>query len=101
MLNQDTWILSRHPGLNTLAKNWTERYERDGPEVAQDLLEQRKRQYHIDVQVLNDGGDAVVPGTFRAAPPPLRLAATMMNGNSPGVASQRSTPAPTRATPTC
>ncbi|WJM98746.1 HAMP domain-containing sensor histidine kinase [Pseudomonas defluvii] len=64
MLNQDTWILSRHPGLNTLAKNWTERYERDGPEVAQDLLEQRKRQYHIDVQVLNDGGDAVVPGTF-------------------------------------
>lgn len=64
MLNQDAWILSRHPGLNTLAKNWTERYERDGPEVAQDLLEQRKRQYHIDVQVLNDGGDAVVPGTF-------------------------------------
>ena len=64
MLNQDAWILSRHPGLNTLAKNWTERYERDGPDVAQDLLEQRKRQYHIDVQVLNDGGDAVVPGTF-------------------------------------
>nr|WP_319527556.1 HAMP domain-containing sensor histidine kinase [Pseudomonas laurentiana] len=64
MLNQDAWILSRHPGLNTLAKNWTERYEQAGPEVAQGLLEQRKRRYHIDVQVLNESGDAVVPGTF-------------------------------------
>lgn len=64
MLNQDTWILSRHPGLNTLAKSWTERYEQAGPEVAQGLLEQRKRRYHIDVQVLNESGDAVVPGTF-------------------------------------
>ncbi|WP_460422928.1 sensor histidine kinase [Pseudomonas sp. ZL2] len=64
MLNQDAWILSRHPGLNTLAKNWTQRYEQQGPEYAQHYLEHRKRRYNIDVQVLNDSGDAVVPGTF-------------------------------------
>ncbi len=64
MLNQDAWILSRHPGLNTLAKNWAERYETSGPEVAQRYLEQRKRRYHIDTQVLNEAGEAVVPGTF-------------------------------------
>ncbi|WP_313739453.1 HAMP domain-containing sensor histidine kinase [Pseudomonas sp.] len=64
MLNQDTWILSRHPGLNHLASQWTERYEQQGMAPAQRLLEQRKQQYKIDVQVLNDSGEAVVPGTF-------------------------------------
>jgi hypothetical protein len=28
------------------------------------LLQQRKRQYHIDVQVLNESGEPVVRGTF-------------------------------------
>lgn len=64
MLNQDAWILSRHPGINTLAQTWTERYENNGADDAQEFLEQRRRRYHIDVQVLNENGDAVVPGTF-------------------------------------
>ncbi len=64
MLNQDAWILNRHPGLNVLAKNWAERYEQMGPEQAQRYLEQRKRRYHIDTQVLNEAGESVVPGTF-------------------------------------
>ena len=64
MLNQDAWILSRHPGLNTLAMKWSERYEQQGPEAAQRFLELRKRRYNIDVQVLNESGEAVVPGTF-------------------------------------
>jgi len=64
MLNQDAWILSRHPGLNTLAQEWTQLYEEKGEDAAQALLEQRKRRYHIDVQVLNEGGDPVVRGTF-------------------------------------
>ncbi|MFK8333392.1 two-component sensor histidine kinase, partial [Pseudomonas sp. BJa5] len=29
ILNQDAWILSRHPGLNTLAQKWTQRYEQE------------------------------------------------------------------------
>ncbi|TFY95642.1 sensor histidine kinase [Pseudomonas nabeulensis] len=64
MLNQDAWILSRHPGLNNLAEEWTQLYETQGEDAAQDLLQQRKRQYHIDVQVLNESGDPVVRGTF-------------------------------------
>ena len=64
MLNQDTWILSRHPGLHNLAQQWTERFETQGPDAAQDFLERRKRRYHIDVQVLNESGDPVVEGTF-------------------------------------
>ena len=64
MLNQDTWILSRHPGIANLAEEWTQRYEAQGADAAQDFLQQRKRRYHIDVQVLNESGDPVVRGTF-------------------------------------
>ncbi|KAF6695853.1 HAMP domain-containing histidine kinase [Pseudomonas sp. EKM23D] len=64
MLNQDAWILSRHPGLSNLAQEWTQLYEAQGEDAAQDLLQQRKRQYHIDVQVLNESGEPVVRGTF-------------------------------------
>ncbi|MGC7839115.1 ATP-binding protein [Pseudomonas wayambapalatensis] len=64
MLNQDAWILSRHPGLNTLASRWVKHYEQEGLEASQRFLERRKQRYKIDVQVLDDSGDAVVPGTF-------------------------------------
>ncbi|QLG94647.1 HAMP domain-containing histidine kinase [Pseudomonas yamanorum] len=64
MLNQDAWILSRHPGLANLAAEWTQLYEAQGEDAAQELLQQRKRQYHIDVQVLNESGEPVVRGTF-------------------------------------
>ncbi|MGE7989834.1 ATP-binding protein [Pseudomonas sp. NPDC089554] len=63
-LNQDAWILSRHPGLNTLASRWVQHYEQQGQEAAQQFLERRKQRYKVDVQVLDDSGDAVVPGTF-------------------------------------
>lgn len=64
MLNQDAWILSRHPGLNTLASHWAKHYEQEGVEASQAFLERRKERYKIDVQVLDDGGAAIVPGTF-------------------------------------
>lgn len=64
MLNQDAWILSRHPGLNTLASQWAQHYEQEGLEPAQRFLEQRKQRYKVDVQVLDESGQAVVPGTF-------------------------------------
>lgn len=64
MLNQDAWLISQHPGMDDLAKKWTQRYEKQGPRAAQALLEQRKRKFRIDVQVLDDSGQAVVKGTF-------------------------------------
>jgi signal transduction histidine kinase len=64
MLNQDAWILSRHPGLHKLPEKLTQIYEDQGDGAAQDFLQGLKRKYHIDVQVLNDSGEAVIPGTF-------------------------------------
>ena len=76
MLNQDAWILSRHPGLSNLAQEWTQLYEAQGEDAAQDLLQQRKRQYHIDVQVLNESGEPVVRGTSHAVRPRSKRART-------------------------
>ncbi len=64
MLNQDAWLLSQHPGMGDLAETWSQRYEAQGPQAAQRLLEQRKRMFRIDVQVLDDSGQALVKGTF-------------------------------------
>lgn len=64
MLNQDAWLLSQHPALADLAEQWTQRYETQGPLAAQALLEQRKRRFNIDTQVLDDSGQPVVKGTF-------------------------------------
>ncbi|WP_341303396.1 HAMP domain-containing sensor histidine kinase [Pseudomonas sp. TMP25] len=64
MLNQDAWLLSQHPGMGDLAQTWSQRYETHGPQAAQRLLEERKRSYRIDVQVLDDSGQALVKGTF-------------------------------------
>ena len=64
MLNQDAWLLSQHPGMEHLAETWTQRYEEQGPRAAQALLEQRKRTFRVDVQVLDDSGQPVVKGTF-------------------------------------
>ena len=63
LLNQDAWILSRHPAIRDFAQSWTQTYEQQGKEAAQALLEQRRRQFHISIQVLNESGDPVVPGT--------------------------------------
>ncbi|WP_282341080.1 MULTISPECIES: HAMP domain-containing sensor histidine kinase [Pseudomonas] len=63
-LNQDSWILNRHPGVKDLAERWTQVYETDGEEAAQSFLERHRQRYHIDVQVLGDNGLAVIKGTF-------------------------------------
>lgn len=64
MLNQDAWLLNQHPGMRDLAEQWVQRYETQGSRAAQALLEQRKRKFRIDVQVLDDSGLPVVKGTF-------------------------------------
>ncbi|MCQ4348718.1 HAMP domain-containing histidine kinase [Pseudomonas stutzeri] len=63
-LNQDTWILAYHPGLRDVAAKWTTRYERQGPEAAQAFLEHHRHHHGVDVQVLDETGQMVVPGTF-------------------------------------
>ncbi|MFG3693037.1 sensor histidine kinase [Stutzerimonas stutzeri] len=65
-LNQDSWIINRHPGVRNLAEIWTSVYERQGPIAAQFLLEQHRRRFHIDVQVLAENGQPAIRGTFPA-----------------------------------
>ncbi|KPX48328.1 HAMP domain-containing sensor histidine kinase [Pseudomonas syringae pv. tagetis] len=64
MLNQDAWILSRHPVLNSLPEQWTQRFEEQGADNAQEFLQDIKRRNRIDVQVLSDSGEPMVRGTF-------------------------------------
>ncbi len=63
-LNQDTWVLNHHPALKDFAEQWSNLYERQGPLAAQDLLESRKRRFHINTQVLDVNGQPLVQGTF-------------------------------------
>lgn len=63
-LNQDSWILNNTPALQGLAETWTERYESAGKQAAQAFLRQHKDQYQVDVQVLGENGQHLVPGTF-------------------------------------
>ncbi|MGM3388185.1 HAMP domain-containing histidine kinase [Stutzerimonas stutzeri] len=63
-LNQDTWIINRHPGVKDLSKIWTQVYERQGPIAAQFLLERHRSRFHVDVQVLAENGQPIIRGTF-------------------------------------
>ncbi len=67
-LNQDTWIIARHPGLKDLAEQWTALYEEQGSYAAQGLLEQRRRDYGISIQVLDESGQRLVDGTYLPRP---------------------------------
>lgn len=65
-LNQDTWIINRHPGVNGLAEVWTKVYEHQGPITAQFLLERHRNRFGVDVQVLAENGQPIIRGTFPA-----------------------------------
>lgn len=65
-LNQDSWIVNRHPGVKDLAEVWTRVYERQGPLPAQFMLERHRHHFHVDVQVLAENGQPVIRGTFPA-----------------------------------
>ncbi|MDV7212889.1 sensor histidine kinase [Azotobacter beijerinckii] len=55
-LNNDAWIIARHPGMQDLAARWTERYEAQGALAAQPLLDENRDQYRVFVQVLDETG---------------------------------------------
>lgn len=55
-LNNDAWIIARHPGMQDLARRWTERYEAQGALAAQPLLDENRNHYRVFVQVLDETG---------------------------------------------
>lgn len=105
MLDQDAWILNRHPVLNSLPENWTQRFEENGADSAQDFLQDIKRRNRIDVQVLSDSGEPVIRGTFppRAAAfeAVSRKTPTKTAANCPGAGWPPNTAARRPAKPIC
>ncbi|KPX93176.1 Sensor histidine kinase [Pseudomonas meliae] len=86
MLNQDAWILNRHPVLNSLPEQWTQRFEEKGADNAQDFLQDIKRRNRIDVQVLSDSGEPMVRGTFPPRWKPDSRPTRIRAANCPGAA---------------
>ncbi len=82
-LNQDTWILNRHPGVNGLAEVWTKVYERQGPITAQFLLERHRSRFGVDVQVLAENGQPIIRGTFPARAAAFEARQTHRDGRLP------------------
>lgn len=64
-LNQDSWIISRHPGLKDLASEWVTLRENRGELAAYSNLERLRRSHRIDVQVLGENGQ-LLQSTFPA-----------------------------------
>ncbi|WBE24438.1 HAMP domain-containing sensor histidine kinase [Denitrificimonas caeni] len=56
MFNQDAWILNHHPGLKNFATTWLSLYESGATEPALFYLQQQKRRYRIETQILDDNG---------------------------------------------
>lgn len=59
LFNQDSWLLSQHPGLKDLSSQWLEHYNQAQLQPAQQVLQQARRNYHIDVQVFAEDGQMI------------------------------------------
>ena len=70
LFNRDGWVIEHHPGITGLAERWAGVYEREGAAAAQLLLLRHRHEAHVDIQVLDEHGQALVPGTV----PPRALA---------------------------
>lgn len=77
-LNQDAWILAQHPGIRGVAAEWSQRFEQQGPEAAQEFLERHRHRHRVDIQVLDETGQLLVRGTF-----PRRAAAFEARQHNP------------------
>lgn len=58
LFNQDSWVLSQHPGLKDLSSQWLYHYSRAQLKPAQQVLQQARR-HHIDVQVFAEDGQMI------------------------------------------
>lgn len=74
-LNQDAWVIARYPALKDLASEWVARYENAGERKAQTLLDERRQQYGIYIQVFDENGrwlnegPPIFRGNHRHRPP--------------------------------
>lgn len=59
LFNQDSWVLSQHPGLKDLAAQWLKHYSRAELAQAQEVLRKARHNYHIAVQVFAEDGQII------------------------------------------
>lgn len=59
LYNQDSWLLSRHPGLSQLSEQWLEHYRQGQIKSAQQVINHARREFHIDVQVFAEDGQLI------------------------------------------
>lgn len=62
IFNQDDWILNHHPGLKNFAASWLSLYESGATEPALYYLQQQKRRYRIEAQILDENGVSLSKG---------------------------------------
>lgn len=55
-LNQDTWVLARHPDFSGLAAHWVKLYEKGDSDKAQQMLQKLRQQKRIFTQVFDEEG---------------------------------------------
>ena len=68
LFNQDSWVLTRHPGLKDLASQWLHYYSQAQLEPAQQVLLQARRNHHIDVQVFAENGQMIASNSRMRRP---------------------------------
>lgn len=62
-LNQDSWVLQRHPGLSSLAQKWVVLHESGHSRQAQQLLQRNRHDYRIYTQVFDEDGRLLSAGS--------------------------------------
>lgn len=72
LLNQDSWILHRHPGFVSLNQDWLRFYESGHEHQAQQLLQRARHEHRIYTQVFDDDGK-LISASHRTRPnqPPM------------------------------
>jgi len=80
-LNQDTWILSQHPGFTQLTEEWLEHYEQGQLQQAQKILQTLRQEYRIFTQVFDEDGQ-IISASAKMRNPPINISNNQSNAHS-------------------
>lgn len=77
LFNQDTWLVSRFPTIQGVAKKWVDYYEADEKSSAKKLISHYRTEFKIDIQVFTESGvsltDNQLPNRFRPNSPGIQV----------------------------
>ncbi len=79
LFNQDSWILSRHPGVSDINQGWLEYFSQQDLTAAQQHLHKKRIEYRIDTQVFDADGKLVSASGRMRIPEPKNISAQHSN----------------------